>query len=83
MAELHETRMDFYFDDGEVDLRFRVKNHDRLSEVFSDFVEFTRMIGFSEKSWSNLISEISQECDENYSIFDFAADERCAAMMSE
>ncbi len=47
-----------------------------LEEIFAEFVDFTRAIGYSEKSWDRIIDEVSR-CtmgDGNYTIYTWASD---------
>lgn len=49
-----------------------------LAELFAYFVEFTRMIGYHEGSWDNLINEVNSiiqdESCKDYSMYSWAID---------
>ena len=51
-----------------------------LTQLFSYFIEMTRMMGYHEDSWANVIKEIYKYCvahkdaAPNYSIYDYAMD---------
>lgn len=53
---------------------FKVNDDASLTEVFLAIVKATQFEGYSLESWFNIINEMKDEIDKEYSILDFLTD---------
>ena len=53
---------------------FQVNDDASLTEVFLAIVKATQFEGYSLQSWFNIINEMKDEIDDEYSILDFLTD---------
>lgn len=61
-------------------IEFEVNDDANLTELFSCFVELTRMAGYYSTSWANVITEVYNHCvvhsdaSNEYDIYQWASD---------
>lgn len=53
---------------------FKINDDASLTEVFLAIVKATQFEGYSIDSWLNIINEMKNEIDKEYSILDFLTD---------
>lgn len=66
----------YYNDNNKTKVKIELDDENiNLSQLFAEFVEFTRIMGYQPGSWENIIKELNQiNFDQQYTINDWVTD---------